>query len=184
VLGEMLSSKQRTSLVDIRSLVKHCASEGVVKKLPMLETFGLQHGAQVLIDAGEGMTPFLRDAEDVARRIRLLVGTERSSELRFLGTPLQVCRVPGSLKTIAYAPPQRGAAVIALTDLGIGQVASVYRASPGDWVRFAAMLEEVGCAFVALVPYPSSRYPGGLPRSLHIVQWDERTGIRRVRRAF
>jgi hypothetical protein len=186
ILHAALATPATTGEVDVERLVRLAAAVQPVERLPLRRHDRLQQGVQVLVDAGEGMALFARDAQDVVRRVTAVAGRSSTHVLRFVGTPLLDCRPRSGLRTIAYEPPPVGTPVLVLTDLGIGRGASTSTedfappASVAEWRAFVTRVADAGCPVTALVPYRASRIPPALREIVRILHWDERTSVRDV----
>jgi hypothetical protein len=170
--------------VDADVVVATIAAGRPVVELPRFPRRVLAADVQLLLDFGEGMDPFAADREAMAARLPLAIGAARVTALHFRESPLRAG--PGPVWTWKdYEPPAPGAAVIALTDLGIGGPPLSLAAAPADeWLKLAARVRRAGCRLVAVVPYGSGRWPRPLRRAFPIVEWDRRTGVGTVLKAL
>jgi hypothetical protein len=106
-----------------------------------------------------------------------IAGPDGLEILRFAGTPLDA---PGAgsgprWTWLPYRPA--GRPVVAVTDLGALAPHEDRTAVQERWRRFAALLREAGCPFVALCPVPLVRL-GPIRAAIAVVTWDRSTGVR------
>jgi len=96
----------------------------------------------------------------------------------FRDTPTRGALPEGRRRWQDYVPPAAGTPVLAITDLGIGgPPVHPARARAGEWADFAAQLDRRESALVALVPYPRSRWPRWVGRTLTAIPWDRTTTL-------
>jgi hypothetical protein len=156
-----------------------------LRDIPREMMQSVSKGCQVLIDTGAGMRPFARDTRQFAGAVRKAVGAYHTRVLTFVDSPL--CGVlTETYDDEAYAPPENGALVLAVSDLCRGGPGSAIRhAEPADWLKLARIVRDAGSALVVLNPYPCERWPAQVTERIPVVYWDRsaRTAdVRRTRR--
>jgi len=182
ILGTALATPAEEGVVNVPRVIDILARNEPLTALPRLHVPTLRRGAHVLADAGPSMMPFVRDTEWWISTVRRVAGRERITVQYFTGVPSRgVLDADGSV--VPHVPPSNGAPVILLTDLGVG-AGTVDPPSASEWIDFAQSMRRSGSTVIAFVPYPPSRWPRDLARSISIVQWDRSTHIGRVRAAL
>jgi hypothetical protein len=166
--------------VDLDEVVRRMARARPITRLPLRQRPSLRQGAHVLIDTGKAMLAFFDDRRLLAANLRRVVGTDRTTVARFVGTP---ARGAGSGAAADWAPfvPAPGRPVVLVSDLGVAP--SPDRAGADEWLAFAAGMADAGCRVVAISPYPASRVPPALAAAVTGVVWDASTGPGQVARA-
>ena len=146
----------------------------------------LRRGLHLLIDRGDAMMPFRRDADDLVRSLRTTVGRDQLTAATFVGTPLAE---PGVLllrtrDRRSWSAPASGTPILLISDLGLSQRFGATRgASPGEWIEFARRCRVAGCgAPVAVVPRHESTWLPALRRVFTMIPWDQRTSVSTVLR--
>lgn len=186
VLGGALATTTHDGELWVEEAVRRIATGQPFTEVPRRPRPTLLRGVQVLVDRGTGMLPFHEDVKLLLVQIRSVVGEPLVRVLQFAGSPL--LRVgPGAKRSwTAYDRqlPEPGTVVVAVTDLGIGEMPGVPGALPLDWLAFAARVREHGCALRLLVPYPEDRWPASLRGQLRVLRWDRGTGVHSVRRVL
>ena len=172
--------------IDVSAVVATIARGREFRSVPRRPVMRMAGTVQVLVDASETMMPFSVDQEWLVQRIATTAGRDRTSVLGIAGGEEFLAGAGARFDWRAYfvhhVPPP-GAAVILISDLGIGRVPLARTASPAQWAAFARELRRRGCSLVAIVPYPPSRLPAVVRRALPIVQWDRATTARAARKA-
>jgi hypothetical protein len=74
IISFVLATDGPDGPLDVPQMVEIIASGKPVYQIPRLARPSLFRGAQVLVDVGEGMQPFLRDAEELQRQLVRIVG--------------------------------------------------------------------------------------------------------------
>lgn len=175
-----LAVRTRGQNLDEARAIEMLASGRSVTELPRVDVRTLSFGAQVLVDVGAGMDPYARDGDPLVDAIRRVVGPDRTSVLRFRGSPLAGAG-PGGISTWRpYAPPEARTPVIALTDLGIGGPTHARHPLPREWLALAHGLARRSSRLIALVPYAPHRWEPALERSITILHWDRPTTVAQV----
>jgi hypothetical protein len=170
---------------DVSRVVDALARGLPLTTLPLTPTWSTRRGLQVLVDDGPGMAPFRGDVTRVLDGLADVVPADRIERLAFEGCPLRGCRVPRRKGLRRWHAPARGAAVLLLSDLGIGAAdPPSARANVAEWLAFAAALRGAGVTVRTLVPYPAPRWPRALVNTLHPVPWDRATTVAQVRRTL
>jgi hypothetical protein len=182
LLGTVCATTRPTGRVDVRAAVEWLARRRPMRRLPRRDRQTLARGVQVLADAGDGLTPYARDLEEVVAAMERLVGEGLVADGWFLDDPARGVGFDADLGR--YEPPAPGTPVLLLTDLGIGGGAARRRWPRREHlVALARDLAAQGSPTLALVPYPPARWPVGLDRSIGLIFWDRRTTVSDVRRA-
>jgi hypothetical protein len=183
LLATLARSWVASGEVHLHRLVTAIADRQPLQRVPRIATPTVRRGLQILVDVGEGMTPFARDQSSLVAAARRVVGDESVSVLRFIGSPLSRCWREKRPKAIDYRPPAAGTPILLLTALNIGSGPAAQDISSDDeWLAFAALVRHAGCPVTALVPYGSDRWPDSLRRALPIVAWDRTSDVRSVQR--
>jgi hypothetical protein len=176
ILTGVLSTLSKEGSLDEDRVVQALAERRPLRELPRLPLPTMRRGAQLLIDRGEGMVPFLADADWMVESIRLVVGAERLEILNFAGNPEQGCGQGPAIDWEPYRPPPPATPVVLLTDLGLGRPPlSEEWAGPDEWHSFAQLVRHAGCPLVAFVPYSRERWPQQLIAAITIIPWDRTT---------
>jgi hypothetical protein len=125
------------------------------------------------------MAQYSRDCEDLAERIRAVVGQTRVDVTRFRTHPQrELTSLPW--KTQPVIPPLDGRPVLAVTDLGIAPLEDPDEDVGASWRSFFDEHRAVSCPVRVLVPYPAARWPRWA-NDLTLVEWDRATTINTVR---
>jgi hypothetical protein len=179
ILSTLCRSPAATGDIDVEALVERIARLEPVRALPLAAVPTTRRGVQVLVDFGDGMRPFIGDAEEVAAALERIAGPDGFEVLRFACTPLDEPGAgPGPIWTWRpYRPPLAGQPVVVLSDLGAGAEPSLRRAVQRRWSGFAAMLGSAGNQVVALAPVPTDRLPVDLRAALPVLTWDRSTRV-------
>jgi hypothetical protein len=181
ILVGALSVTSDDGPVDVDRVVELLASGQPLLELPRQPWPTMRRGVQVLVDLGDGMLPFARDARVLQHAIGRVAG-EAVHALRFVGCPSRGAGA-GPKPWGSYAPPTAGTPVVVLTDLGIARPPD--SADPGtvsEWLAFAGLVHRAGCPLVAFVPYPDTRIPPELTRAMAVLNWDRATSAQTIRR--
>lgn len=126
----------------------------------------------MIVDVREAMRPFALDQEHLLAEIEALLPRERVEVVRYPGCPSEGTED----REIRFRPPQKGAAVLMLTDLGVGpRLPGMAVARPADWRRFARRLRRGGCSVAAFVPHAPRRVPASLRRVIAVLPWRAQT---------
>lgn len=193
----LLSTETPDGPIDMDRLIALVSQGRPVVDFPLLGRFSLRRGAQVLVDETPDMMPFSADAAQICASIRVLAAGAPIEILRADNGALDLLRGPETTSNDEddperpalsmvrkddgeereYKMPLRGVPIVAITDLGLR---SPDRARA--WLRFGVAARRAGCPFVALVPYPKSRWPRETARKLEIIPWDRRTRVGAIRR--
>jgi len=184
LLTTVMSTPSSDGPIDIRTLVEQVANGEAIEDYPRLSLPTLRHGAQVLVDFGEGMTPFRQDLRDMQSAIRRTMGEDGLQILRFSGCPSRGAGIGPRKNWTAYNAPAQGTPVLVLSDLGINRVAMERdRASTEEWLDFASKLTQLGCLPLAFVPVKDpANYLQSLARKMVLLPWDRNTTLNRVKR--
>ncbi len=182
ILREMIAIS-RDGPIDLKAAVKLMAQARPVTGLPRLARARLASSFELLLDLGPGLEPFSQDRRSLLAILRQIIGRDRTSTWYFSDCPdLGVRRMPES-RPMRYPTPKSTKPIVIVTDLGIGRPLLIQRRSTvARWHRFAEKLVRSGHSVTCLVPYPSSRWPRSLARTMSIVPWDRPTSVSTVRR--
>ncbi len=166
---------------DIDALVDAFARGIPLTRLPRAPRPTLRFGVQVLVDQGDGMQPYRRDQQELARRITGLVGAELT-QIRYFADAPNRGTGPASPRTWQpYRPPSPGTRVLLVSDLGVGgPLLHPWRASVAEWYQVCHEIVRAGCTVLALVPYPVTRVPPELTPLLAALTWDRTTTVSTV----
>lgn len=176
ILCEILSFLHEDGPLDSVEAVNKLASFEIFDRMPKLKIKRLFNKCQILFDVGIGMTPFLKDCRELISLLKLLFGKEYIEVLFFRDCPIFGVETESNFEIKSFEPPYRDTVIILLTDLGIANPTfSIRRSSPDDWFEFLKLIRNTGSNVVALVPYPSNRWPKPLINLLPIIQWDRWT---------
>jgi hypothetical protein len=178
IAQELVASSRFGPDPDLDRLVDDLARCEIPQPIPLQERRTLALGVQVLLDDGEGMEPFASDQRGMVGLLRRLVGETLVNVRRFYEVPDPVDPIH------PWEPPPPGVPVLALTDLGLG--GRVERGAvelAAAWQVVAAYLAARGSSLIALVPYPSARWPASLGACMRLVSWDRSTTTPRARQA-
>ena len=166
--------------IDVAAAVQVIARGRPLLRVPRRRRRTLRFAAQILVDLGDGMTPFAGDVADLERRARSVVGVDRVHVVRFRGPASPYG--PGDEPVLAqvdgawglYRFPSPGTPVLALTDLGLAH-GGLRAADEASWLDLARMLARSDSELVILTPCPQDRWPRALRSAATIVQWDRAT---------
>lgn len=185
IITKMLSVKAADSLPDIQRLIEILSRNQPLKDVPRRLSPSLRKGAQVLIDRGPGMTPFIRDQIFLLEQLGQIVGEDRLDVWGFVGTPLRRAFSRDVPASTSYRLPPEGTPILLLTDLGIAAPPfETEVATPMEWARFARYARTAGGPLLALTPYPRRRWPRAVRESMTVIQWDFRTSVLSVQKAL
>lgn len=166
---------------DIDALVEAFARGIPLTRLPRAPRPTLRFGVQVLVDHGDGMQPYRRDQQELARRIIGLVGAELTQIRYFADAPNRGTGPAAPRTWRPYRPPSPGTRVLVVSDLGVGgPVLHPRRASVAEWYQVCHEIVRAGCTVLALVPYPVTRVPAELTPLLSALTWDRTTTVSTV----
>ncbi len=176
LLASLLATEVADGRLDEAAAIALIAAGRPLDPLPQLTRRSLRRGAQVLVDVGEGMEPFVDDAWDLVQRIERIAGESNVVTYAFWDAPSR-----GLAPDLdAYAPPPPLTPVLALTDAGIGGPSPrIERSRATEWLALAERLTERGSPLILIVPYRRDRWPDAL-RRLTLVEWDRRTAAKPV----
>jgi hypothetical protein len=168
VLTTLLAMPRFDGPVDEAAVVESIARGEPVDPVPLLPRRSLSRGVHLLLDLGEGMQPFVRDAWHLADELDRVLGATNVDTRAFTEVP----------ETEAAGD---GRPVLALTDLGIAGLRPSERTAAGRrWLALAEGVRGGGAPLLALVPYPPNRWPPRLAQAMTIVQWDRSTSVSAV----
>jgi hypothetical protein len=172
VVHALLAQDTGDGPIDVAAMVDAVAQRKPLPKIPLERRATLRLGAQLLLDVGDGMEPFLRDEEMLAEQVRRVVG-KATPVYYFADCPLRGAG-PGSVASWdRYRPPHPRTPVLVVSDFGIGgPPLHPRRSRPKEWARFAQRLADTECPVVGLTPYPPDRWPAGVARHIPLLTWD------------
>jgi len=182
ILSTALSAATASEEIDLPAAIDLLASGHPLRALPRRRAGRIAPAAQVLIDAGESMTPFLADQARLLADLAQVIGGSSLEMLKFVGTPLRNAGRGARRSWPVYSPPPPGTAIVLVTDLGIADT-GFGQAAPdtAEWMRFLELLQLRGCPAIALVPYGPHRWPARIAHVLPIITWDRATTVRHAR---
>ena len=158
LLASLLATEVADGRLDEAAAIALIAAGRPLDPFPQLTRRSLRRGAQVLVDVGEGMEPFVDDAWDLVERIERIAGEANVSTHAFWDAPLR-----GLAPDLdAYEPPSPLTPVLAVTDAGIGGPSPrIERSRAAEWLALAERLAERGSPLILIVPYRRDRWPDG-----------------------
>jgi hypothetical protein len=165
-----------TGGIDVQRVVHELASARALTELPRCHLPSLALGAQVLVDVGLSMQPFLADQQQLLRRFERNL-RHLSAVRYFADDPHKGCG-PERRKASwsRYVLPSAGTPVIALSDLGCGFPRG--SAATRAWLQLATRLRHRESRLVVFAPVRLARIPLELRRAVDLVLWD-RSAVRR-----
>jgi hypothetical protein len=169
----MLGQRTADGPLDIAAAVKILAGQRPLAELPRRRRSSLRYGAQILVDRSDTMRIFARDQANMVRRVRWLIGADRSEVLYFTGSPMRgVTRRPAD-RPERYRPPAPHTRVLLLSDFGVvPHINCRLGAQRAEWESYFRSIESSARTPVGLIPYPSRRWPDWLDRQVSLVTWD------------
>jgi hypothetical protein len=171
----LLAQQADDGPVDAAALVDAIAGRRPLPRIPREPMTTLRFGAQLLLDAGEGMEPFVRDEELLAEQVRQVAGTATRAAF-FADCPLRGAGSGSAGSWDQYTAPPPQTRVLVVSDFGIGgPVLHARRSRPQEWTAFFRLLASAHCSVTGLVPYPPSRWPASIARQIPLVSWDRRS---------
>lgn len=194
-VGAAIALRRTGKTIDVARLVDAVARGIPPVRLPYRTTWSPRAGVQVLLDGGEGMTPFFDDQLWLIRQLARNVGAELMRVYRYHGSPLRGVRelprqryappaYPASPRPqrapplLAYSPPPPGTPVLVLGDLGLGRGDD--SAELPEWAVWAQQLATRRCPPLVLLPWSAAHWPK-LPRYLALAYWDRSLGLGALR---
>jgi hypothetical protein len=183
LLAALVATSRAAGAIDIDALVSRVSHGYPIDRIPRRVIASVRAGAQILVDRGESMMPYRRDADPLIARLEQVLGAERIQRWRFDGIP-DLVFTSSKLRQRPYAPPPAGTPVVVLSDLGIRDLRELRVGRAAAWLAFARRVRAAGCPLVALAPYPARDWPPALARAIPIVSWDRATTVGDVRRAL
>ncbi len=158
---------------DLPRIVDRIARGKLLRRLPKAKRKGWASQAQLVIDFDPSLLPFWADFNGLHEQLADLRGQAGLNVLAFPdGDPFGACwhNTSDGWRTInRYNPPQAGAPVLVLSDLGCNEVSEQRRMR---WRRFGAQLARSGCRPVALMPSPPRWWDAELTQVFIAVYWD------------
>ena len=168
--------------IDVEGVIDRVCKLRPLVPLPRRSVWTARHAVQLLVDRGQGMMPFAREATRLADRIRAVAGRDRTTMFLFRDCPTRRRKTSPKGGDPVYEPPAAGVPVIVITDLGLTRGAAIRGgASEEEWLAFAATIRRAHCPLVAFVPCAFARVPDPLRRVFHTIPWDRATTVGLVR---
>lgn len=181
VLACMLATIRCDGPVDAAAVVEAVARGLPVDPVPRLRRRSLTRGAQLLVDTGGGMQPFMRDVWELVEQVERLMGPANVRTLMFCDAPTRGAGDGPVWDWRPYVSPEQGSPVLVLSDLGIGGPRGRReRSRQAEWLKLAARLATTKSRLFALVPYPSERWDPRLVEAMTLVEWDRTTTVSKV----
>jgi hypothetical protein len=181
VLSAALATLREGDEPDIPRLIERLCNGQAVTRLPMMPRGTLERGVDLLLDNGEGMTPFYDDLKALAEQVRDVVGHDRYRGYSFQADPGQAAGRRSGGKRSAWQPTA-GRPVLVVTDFGKGTPPiSRERVEMGIWRQFVQKCQRAGTPLLGLVPSHPDNWPVSLGRHFKLVHWDPRTRASTVR---
>jgi 1,4-alpha-glucan branching enzyme len=177
IIGAACATDVEDGGIDVEKLVEALATGAPIREIPRSRVRSLVRGMQLLVDRSTSLAPFRRDVAHLSDQLRSVVGRDRSEVEDFDGFPagLGEAVVPPDRP---YRMPPPGTPVIVISDLGMSPAPPRRRGgTAAQWTSFADKLRRRGCPLVAFAPYPLSRWPSPLLRSVKAVPWDRSTTV-------
>ena len=172
VVHALLAQDTGDGPIDVAAIVDAVARRQPLLDIPHERRATLRFGAQLLLDVGEGMEPFLRDEEVLAEQVRRVVG-KATPVYYFADCPLRDVGPDSVASWDHYRPPHPRTPVLVISDFGIGGPPLHPRRSRlEEWARFAQLLADAECPVAGLTPYPPDRWRTGLARHIPLLTWD------------
>jgi hypothetical protein len=167
--------------IDVLAVVEKIARGEALGSLPREMVQSVTKGCQLLLDNGVGMRPFAADARQLVRSVRRAVGAVHTRVLTFIDCPTTGV-LTQNYDEEAYAAPENGAVVLAVSDLCTGGPSgAIRRAPPRDWLKIARTARDAGSALVVLNPYPPKRWPEAVSSQVPVIYWNRRARAADVR---
>jgi len=181
IIGEIAATFRAEGEPDVPALVEALAQQRLPKQIPRRRVKTNRLGLYCYLDIGDGMEPFAADQKDFVREMQKVIGKDLLSVKRFRGTPQRTQRGHAFTDDL----PRAGSPVLLLSDLGIGRPRHSEDPAPAvEWLEFASMLAQAGNSLIALLPYPSARWPIELQQAMTILFWDPSTNARIIATAL
>jgi hypothetical protein len=168
--------------VCIDQIIDRLARGLPITRLPREVRPTLRMGIEILVDHGDGMEPFSRDAAELVDRVRHIVGEGATRVLHFAVSPLRA-GTGARRRWTDYRVLAAGTPVLVLSDLGIGGADPHLGDITLHWLDFLDRLHRACCPAIAFVPYPMTRWPVALAARMSIIEWDRSTTVACARRA-
>jgi hypothetical protein len=159
--------------LDLQELVRGISRRRLSARLPRRRRFAVARDVIVLLDLGEGMDVFAEDAEGLVDALRLVAGHDAVRLGGFMGRPIEA---------LAELCPQRGSAIVVMTDLGLTPLAGPDERGSVRWIELADFTRRIGARATLLVPWPAERWPTDIAARLALATWDRSTSVAHVLR--
>ncbi|MGH3913430.1 MAG: hypothetical protein ACRDTC_08470 [Pseudonocardiaceae bacterium] len=163
ILPAAVATSRSGWCLDAPAAVAALARGQILRTLPYRPMRTPRRGVQVLIDQGVGLEPFRHDVRQLVALLRSVVGASLVKVVPFVDLPESASA--SVIGRVPYRPPDPGTPVLAVTDLGIsGRVPVAASAVHRAWRGLADLLRDRDSPLIALVPYPSQRWPASRSR--------------------
>lgn len=157
---------------DVGALVDALARRRGLQRLPRRQAWSIAHDVVLLQDLGAGMDAFIEDMEPLLHALRQVAGRHAVRDEAFVGRPLEALERAGC---------HRGTAVVVLSDLGLGRLATAEERDPARWFELADAVARAQARLTVLTPW--ERWPAELAARLSLVTWDRGTAVAQVMHA-
>ena len=172
----LLSRHAPEGPVDSEAAVALLARQVVIREVPRRRRRTIRLGAQILVDRGDSMRLFARDAGWFVRLAGRLLGGQRLEVLYFVGSPLQGVATRPAGRRQQYRRPPVGTQILLLSDFGVPAfVDHSRRADRAEWESFLRSVSHGSTTPVGLIPTSPRAWPDWLTRRLRLVPWDRST---------
>jgi hypothetical protein len=183
IVVEILSTEINEGLPDMRELIELISHCKPITQIPYQSSSTIRRGAQVLIDAGPGSAPYMRDQTFLLEQIENIVGSDGVDTWDFIGTPIKYAVSYSDPNCSNYRLPPSGTPIIMLTDLGIAAPQfNPEVTTHSEWIEFAHFVRAERCPLLAFVPFNPNRWPNALKNHIAMIQWDYKTSILTIRK--
>jgi hypothetical protein len=183
ILGALVSVLTPAGGLDVARIVDQISRRAAVQRLPRRPVYTTRMGLQMLVDFGKGMWPYSADVLELQRLLRLIVATDAVSVLRFDRSPAGgVGRGPRQHWRPYGAPPSH-TPVLVVSDFGLAGPVDDASERAAAWAAVATQARIARCPFIALTPFPASRWPRWLTGTFAVLQWDRAATAALAKRA-
>jgi hypothetical protein len=173
ILASLCATRIADGPMDIDAVVEAICRRRPIAVMPRLPVWTLRRGIQLLLDDGESCAFYARDIADLARRLELVVGRDRTEVARFADTPAMLVQTRSDPRWRPWRPPAPGTPVVVVSDFGLTRRARLRGgATVEGWVRFAGAVNESGCPVLGILPVAPRRWPAALRRAINLLRWD------------
>lgn len=156
---------------DVDVIVDRVARRRSVSPVPRRVRRRLPSRVVVAVDTADTMRAYDDDLPSLFDAVEMLVSPDQVERVALLDDVLAL------FETIEL---ERDDVVLVITDLGIPRLSSPDRRDQRTWCSLAERARDRGAHPVALVPYPSHRWPAGVAAEWPIVRWDRHGRVERI----